>query len=222
MLVSDHFPADHIDLLVTAALRFGVIQSPDGVVRPAAHAKALAQRVGSMLWIRTGGCGGYVFRPVKDSFDPVEVVKACHAVESVCGAEWAGSMEQRVVAALVKAASLRVDGYSAAPWMWTRPTAPIGFCLRGQSVPGLEGLEWVTDVDELREVWQSAAHVVVTSDAVPLLPAELVDRPRVHVLVIDPDRFAHAVVAAHECVYSHATVVLWPDGAGWLGEQLAS
>ena len=45
-------PADHVDLIMTSAIAFGVISAPPGAPRPKQLLTAVAQRVGAGLFLR--------------------------------------------------------------------------------------------------------------------------------------------------------------------------
>lgn len=134
---------DHIDLLITACVRWRVLTSataaafsPPGdhlLVAGATEAGRLLreQNTAAMQWLSERGRtrlrertlpGPYDHRDV-ERLDPVEVIKAAHAAQACCAASptWEASAARRLMVAVITAATHRLDGYSTAPWSWTRP-----------------------------------------------------------------------------------------------------
>lgn len=192
--------ADHLDLLATAAVQYRVVASPPAallsgsdVLVPtitASHTSRIlhqhnlavvsavqAQAVAHLVDVAEP----YTFRPVQEPLDPVEVVKACHCYEDACRRwpGWERSVAAKLIRSLERAAVQRIPGDSDAPWRWLRSTRsgpPVGFATSWR--PEVPGLEWVS-VDEMRQRWDDARLVVVTTQAVRDLPAGLARRPSV-------------------------------------------
>lgn len=215
-------PADHVDLILTSAITFGVISVPLGTPRPQQVVTAMAQRLGAGLFLRNQRVdpGGYRFRPVEGPLDVRDVVKACHAAQFAYRDTrlWFGSNEQRVVDAVAKAAAMRMPGYELSPWVWTRPTEEaIGFAPARTWFPDdFEGVEWIDDVNDFVQRWGRARVVLVTLAALEQLPT-LPARPRVYV-VVGVDQAATAILEADK--HPVESVLVWPEAAQWLREQL--
>lgn len=233
---------DHLDLLVSASVRFQLLVAPTtAAFSPSApeHAPAgtptaagqllLEENLAALRWRRDRGRGRldlpdeqlhYEHRPVT-RFEPVEVLKAAHAYQHLaCDSPgWAESAGHRLLDAIVLAASQRLPGYAAAAWHWTRPPArtgdPVG--LRASWRPVERGVAWLTP-DELAQRWDTAALVVLTVDALDQLPAGLPGRPGVYLCVQGAvtDRQWPAVTRLQ-----HDVLVQLPAGRAWLLEQLA-
>lgn len=217
-------PADHIDLIITAAIEWGIITKPMTSPHPHRAMTATAQRIGSGLYQRNqelmpGESGAYRFRPVESPVDVIDVLKASHAAEFAYQRTqpWLGTDEQRVVAAVAKASAMRIPGYELAPWVWHRPVSnAIGYS-NGEH-PDIEHIEWIDSLDELIKCWEEAHIVLVTNDALPHLP-ELPNRPRVYCLTMDNAPSATVATAGQHRVAIDG-VVIWPTGAQWLAQQL--
>lgn len=217
-------PADHIDLLLTAAIEFGVISTQPGTPRPQQVLTVVAQRLGTGLFLRNQivDSAGYRFRPVEGPLDVRDVLKACHAAQFAyrdtrC---WGGSAEQRVLDGIAKAAAMRIPGYELSPWVWQRPVEEaIGYAPpAGWRPEDLGGIEWLDSVDDFTARWGGARIVVLTAPALEDLPA-LPTRPRVFVLVGHDE--AAAVIAEvdrHRIVVE--SILVLPQAAAWLREQL--
>ena len=125
-----NLPSDHVDLIMTSAIAFGVISAPPGAPRPKQLLAAVAQRVGAGLFLRNRivDPAGYRYRPVEGPLDVRDVLKACHAAQFAYRDTrlWFGSNEQRVVDGVAKAAAMRMPGYELSPWVWTRPVSIRG------------------------------------------------------------------------------------------------
>lgn len=232
---------DHLDLLVSACVRYGLLVSSTTAAFSPAAADAstvasptaagrllLEENLAALRWRHGRGRGAlhlpddqlhYDHRPV-DRLEPVEVVKAGHAYQhlAVDSPGWSGSAARRLVDAVVHAATERLPGYAEAPWHWTRPPArpgpPVG--LRGEWTPVDRGVVWVRP-GELAQRWDEAALVVLTVDALDELPAGLPARPGVYLCApgtVDDEHWP-AVTQLQPDV-----VVLVPAGRAWLLEQL--
>lgn len=215
-------PADHIDLLLTAAIDLGVIAVPSGVPRPRMMLLAIAQRVGTHLYMRNreGEAGGYRFRPVEDPLDMREILKASHAAQYAYQHTklWSGSDEKLVVDAVAKAAAMRTPGYDLAPWVWRRPARTCaGFAPQGAWAPAVDGLDWFDDVDAFSEVWADSRIIITTLDGLKALP-ELPARAHVYVLV-EPDDAGAGIQSSALARYIEG-ILVWPDAQAWLEEQL--
>jgi hypothetical protein len=234
--------SDHLDLLVTAAVRYRVLVSPttaafspavESAITPATPTEAgrllLEQNLAAIRW-KTSRTRiedtlldeqiTYEYRPVEDYFEPVEVIKAAHCYQHLTagGPIWDGSAAQRLLSAIVHAATQWLPGYAAAAWEWTRPARrtgqPIGLCR--QWVPVERGVRWVGPA-ELEQEWDTAALVLVTLEALDDIPVGLDPRPGVYVCTgtrVDTDAWA-AIERLHADI-----VVMLPAGRGWLLEQL--
>lgn len=235
---------DHIDLLVSAAASWHILGSRTRVAfsQSALESHVLvatmteagrlvrAENACAVRWLSDHGrtrlvdrvdVGPYAHHRV-ERLDPVEVIKAAQSAQAACSASptWQGSAAQRLLAAVLTAATHRLKGYGDAPWCWTRPKRrgghPIGVAIDAHlEVPGLE---WVTP-DELRQHWTSAPIVLVTTAAVAAVPADLPARPGVFLLVIDehPNKVWQLLTALH----MPALVLFWPTCREWLLGQLA-
>ncbi len=207
--------ADHFDLIATAALRYRVLTAPPAACFAGARASvvgvnaAIAGRILHQENVAAALASGrldpqaivgdYDFRPVEEPLDPVEVVKACHALEDLCRDRtgWEETVACRLVGLIARAATERIPGYTAAPWRWHRSSrcgAPIGY--GGAWRPEVPGLEWV-DVAELTRQWATARVVVITTDVMPDLPAGLPRRP--------------AVIALHDATNIEGLMAMWSD-----------
>lgn len=217
-------PNDHIDLILTAAIDFKVINAPPGTPRPQQLLTAMTQRLGTHLHLRNQrpNVAGYRYRPIEGDLDVRDVLKACHAAQHAYRDSklWAGSNEQRVVDAVAKAASMRTPGYELSPWLWTRPAEwAIGYAPDGWR-PEVGDVTWITDLDDFAVRWRHAHLVILTRAALEQLPS-LPARPRVFVIADT----AEAAAALHEASTSHLeieNVLLWPDAKTWLSQQLVA
>lgn len=221
-------PVDHVELLTTAAVRWGVVVAVPAVVltKGAGLFRFDAeQTAGLFLELRRLAIGEpvpdrYVFRPVDWPVDPVQVIKAVHCCNHLFErlAEWQGSVAQQILGAVEQAAKERLPGYGAAAWAWSRPStqagAPIGVGAAWR--PPITGLSWRgVDVD-LKE-WSQARMVVVAADVLGSLPA-LPRRSNVYVLAKAveglPDLWPPDLAVSR--------LLTWPVCLPWLTEQIAS
>lgn len=220
---------DHIELLTTAAATWRVIV-PQSVAALAAGSGLFAlspqQAADLLLGQRAVATGvpaptGYRFQAVTAPPEPVQIIKAVHAFDHMCRhlPAWSTSPVRRLLESLGRAAAERLPGYSEAAWHWTRADAlsgdPIGIGATWR--PAVAGLAWHgPDVDP--ELWAEARVVIVTAEALPLLPAM---PERAGVLVMGqcpggelPDLWSGGVVVSR--------LLWWPECEPWLAEQLAA
>jgi hypothetical protein len=234
-------PVDHVDLLVSAAVRYRLLAgsttaafatAPAPVTDLTGTGRLLLEENVAAARRHQGrghddpGAGvdpaGYRYRVV-ESFEPVEVIKAGHCYQHLT-AELPTSAEatpaRRLVAAIIRAATERLPGYDAAAWYWTRPRrrdgAPIG--LRHSWAPVRRGVNWMTP-DELAGHWEDAALVLVTVDALDDVPAGLPSRGGVYVCA-GPGGIPRDAWRAMERVGADLVVAI-PAGHDWLVDQLA-
>lgn len=236
---------DHIDLLVSAASAWSVLASRTRaafaqsaleshvLVATATEAGRLvrAENIAALRWLsqrgRTrlidrGDLEPYIHRLV-EHLDPVEVIKAAQSAQRACSPSPTGQgcAVQRLLAAVVTAATHRLEGYAEAPWCWTRPHRragrPVGVAAAGVH-PVVPGLDWTTPA-ELRECWTSASIVVVTPAAASQIPPDLPERAGVFLLVVDEQ--ADEVWKSLTALEMQALVLFWPVCSQWLLAQLA-
>ena len=81
---------------------------------------------------------------------------------------------------------------------------------------GLEGVEWIDDVDDFVHRWGRARVVLLTLAALEQLPT-LPTRPRVYV-VAGMDQAATAILEADK--HPVESVLVWPEAARWVRERL--
>ena len=233
---------DHLDLLVTAAVRWRILTSRTAaafsqaeshlVVATGTEAGRLVQQenLAAVRWLSDRGRGRLADRSTPEPYTfteiehlvPVEVIKACHAAESMCSSSpgWSASTARRLLVAVATAASHRLEGYSSAPWEWTRPqrrSAPaiaVGATWR----PELPGISWV-DADELVSRWAEASLVVISTEVAGQLPPDLPRRSGVFLLA---DREPHDEIwSAILALDAQALVLFWPACQPWLADQVS-
>lgn len=214
-------PADHIDLILTAAIEFGTIAAPTGTPRPVALVTAMAQRIGTHLFLRNDirDNTGYRFRPVEGPLDLRDVLKACHAAQFAYHSTrlWAGSTEKEVVDAVAKAASMRTPGYDLAPWIWRRPTQEVlAIAAPGTWHPDIDNVAWISDAETISSQWNGARIVLLTRSGLAGLPS-VPPRPRVFLIVEAPN--VGQGIHDGERAAAVENVLVWPDAAAWLKEQ---
>lgn len=213
-------PADHIDLILTAAIEFGTIAAPSATPRPVALVTAMAQRIGTHLMLRNEirDSAGYRFRPVEGPLDLRDVLKACHAAQFAYADTklWLGSTEKEVVDAVAKAASMRTPGYDIAPWVWRRPTSEVlAIAPTNTWQPQIDSVTWCSDPATITDQWPGARVVLVTRAGLKEL-LTLPPRPRVFLLV-DVDDVGPGIHEGERAAVEN--VLIWPDAAVWLKEQ---
>lgn len=246
MLSSSLLPADHLDLLISAARAWEVpapsasattstaFSAPRDLsdVRAADDLGALLQQqnVDALSFLARSGRTAlserltprpYWHVPVSpDLLAPVEVLKACQAYEHSCAASpgWASSRARRFVAGLATAAARRLPGFAAAPWTWTRPAARTGLAMGvgGTWRPAIEHLTW-REPSTVAPDWSAARLVVVTVDVVTTLPASLERRPDVFVLA--GQEISDEVWPALLDLEPEA-ILFYPACRAWLAERL--
>ena len=233
---------EHLDLLVSAATEWRILTSTTAaafsraeahlVVATAVQAGRLIQQenLAAARWHADAGRGQlpdditpppYTYTPV-ERLSPVEVIKACHCAETSCESApgWSASVAKRLVTAIIRAATFRLEGYADAPWQWTRPGRRSGppIAVGGAWRPDLPGATWVGP-SQVAQYWADASIVIVTTDVAAHLPATLPRRAGVFLLAEhDPaDEVWQAIVAMND----QALVMFWPTCEPWLAEQLA-
>lgn len=236
---------DHLDLILTAAVRWRVLPHRVAAVSPLEQnlVSAMANQVGHQIRAENDAAikalidlgqadtttlgaspDQYHFMQV-DHLVLVEVIKAVHAAREACrrSPSWPASQARRWLDAILVAATYRVDGYTAAPWQWTRPQLRTGRSIGVANDPSdhlpIPGLQWVAP-GELSGHWQNAPLVIIRSDAALQVPAELPARPGVFVLAEDdPDQ--QQIWTALTSLDMAALALFWPSCRPWLVEQLA-
>lgn len=186
---------DQLDLLVTAAARWGIYPSDTAAGKAGLQAFGSALRGANLAseqaLARIGRLEGrdmealalagrdYVFIEVDDPYEPVDVLKAGHAALQMChrAPQWSSSHVHQVLEMLITAAGQRMPGYDTAPWTWQRRekiTPAIGFAGTDPQV-GIPGLVWV-DGKTLQDCWDSAIMIVLTPSALEVLDPTLPER----------------------------------------------
>lgn len=223
-LMPEDLSIDHVELLSTAASRWQVAV-PDPSPVPGLFRLSADQAAALLLALKamvTGSAvdAGYVFNAVDWPQPPVQVLKAVHAYEHLCGNHlhaWTGSVAQHLLAAVARAAMERLPGYSDASWVWHRSAAAapvIG--VAGPWQPQIPGLEWFgPDVDP--QSWLAARAVVVTAESWELLPPTLADRDDVYVLAGASDDFPDVWDGSVGATYR----LTWPLCEAFLTELVA-
>jgi hypothetical protein len=237
--ISSVITPDHLDLLVTAAVRYRVLvdAATAAASEGASHITTVAtpneagqllleENLATVLRHAVGSTRSdqqrppdYVHRPV-DQFQPIEVVKAVHCYQHLCAVNpsWGSSTAAGLAAAILHAATERLPGYDEAAWSWTRASTrtgePVGLRRRWQ--PVAQGVRWLP-ADELAAAWDNAALVLLTDEAIEDVPAGLPSRGGVYVCTgaaIDPGTWGGLEALQPD------VVVMLPAGREWLVEQL--
>ncbi|GAA4757367.1 hypothetical protein GCM10023328_46610 [Modestobacter marinus] len=233
--------ADHLDLLVSAAIAYGQLTSATRAAFSPVHAAAvtaaspdeagqllLEENLAAARWRAGRGRGRlpagrlltYRHRPVED-WEPVEVLKAVHAYSHATADSpgWAGSAAHRFTVDVAHAAAQHLPGYAEAPWRWRRPSrpgVPVGLC--GTWRPDVADISWTTPT-ELLQRWAHADAVVLTSEVLEQLPAKLPTRSGPVYLLTRPGGLTpHQWELAG--LLGQALLVELPTAAAWLQEQL--
>jgi hypothetical protein len=231
VLVTD----DHLDLLVTAAVRYRVLLPAASAAFTNAGIVASPAQAGQTLQHQQHRAAAaappyaeppaYRFRPVTD-LEPVEVLKAAHGYADLAASSpsWASSPARRLLEAIERAAVRQLPGYAAAPYHWTRPAQPAGgpVGLRRVWIPPVNhDVTWIDshDTAQVRRRWLQASHILITVDAVADLPPALPTRDSVYVLANEDGRVGELSAVVGD---PFTGVVLCPQGLGWLEQELAS
>jgi hypothetical protein len=233
--------ADHLDLLVTAAIQYRQLISPTtAAFSPAGSTRATAaspREAGQLLleenlaaarWRVSRGRGRapvqlleYSFRPVLTPWTAVEVIKAVHAYQhdTADSPGWSGSAAHHLTGSIERAATQHLPGYAQALWTWRRPSGlvqPVG--LHGAWAPVVPQVRW-SDVDDVLAGWVHTPVVVVTLEALELLPAQLPPREGATFVLTQSGRLGSHEWSLLEHVAGGVLVEL-PRAAGWLAHQL--
>lgn len=219
------FHRDHIDLLVSAAVDYGLLTNPVASALQGGSGVSLTpdQAGALLLAARPGpaaaGVSDYRFQPVHHHLVAVEVIKASHSYQHAASPTktWVVSPARRLIEHIHRAATERLPGYAAAPWTWrrhrARPAGAIG--LAGSWRPELK-IHWLSGPTELARLWEDAALVVVTVE-VAEHAAMLPDRPDVYVLAHTVD-LGSAWPAVTNC--GADVLITVPEGLGWLEHRI--
>lgn len=232
---------DHIDLLISAATTWHVLASPTTVAfsqyesglvaatATAAGAQLRAENAAALQWLSDRGRTRLVDRANPEPYTftevarlvPVEVIKAAHAAEELCAGSptWANSPARRLLTSIARAAAHRLEGYSTAPWVWTRPARRTGVAVAagGTWRPDLEGVRWIAP-EQLREHWEQASLILITTEVADCVPADLAARPGVFLLA--DTQPADEVWQAVTALDLPALVLFWPVCVPWLADQI--
>ena len=73
-------------------------------------------------YMKLVGDAPYTFRPVRENYTPVEVIKACHCLsyQSCEADDYDQTHAKRLLDQIERAAISHVPGYESAEWGWTR------------------------------------------------------------------------------------------------------
>ncbi|MGF0118804.1 hypothetical protein ACQFYA_21125 [Promicromonospora sp. Marseille-Q5078] len=233
---------DHLDLITTAAARWGVLTDATTAAFSGNHIAATPTQAGDLLRqenaraldrLATQGRtnladrvvpGRYQHEPIDpaDAIDPVEVIKAVHAAQHACAASptWSTSKARTLLAAVATAATHRLAGYADAPWNWTRAArrdgTPLGVAL-GDDHPHIDGVTWLNPEDA-GDQWREAPFVLVVPATAHLITADRAARPDVFVLTTDED--PETIWDAVNRLNLPSLVLHWPTCQPWLRDQI--
>jgi hypothetical protein len=217
--------ADHLDLLVTAAIQYRQLISPTtAAFSPAGSTRATAaspREAGQLLLEENLQLLEYSFRPVLTPWTAVEVIKAVHAYQhdTADSPGWSGSAAHHLTGSIERAATQHLPGYAQAPWTWRRPSVleqPVG--LHGAWAPVVPQVRW-GDVDDVLTRWMHTAVVVITLEALELLPAQLAPRGGPTFVLAQSSQLGSHEWGLLERVAGGVLVEL-PRAADWLAQQL--
>ncbi|MFD0865260.1 hypothetical protein ACFQ06_05470 [Tessaracoccus lubricantis] len=82
----------------------------------------------------------------------------------------------------------------------------------------MDGVDWVEDLEEFTQRWTGARVVLLTAAGLEDLPA-LPARPRVYVIV-EAHEASTAILETERHRIPVEGVLVWPEAATWLREQL--
>ncbi len=232
--------ADHLDLLLTAAARYGVLSNPTraaftctthsgALISPTAAGRLMLEHSICAARSTLGGSDpvldpelrAYHHVPVF-TVDPVEVLKAAHTYEDQAqtSPQWSGSTAAQILQKLTRAAAEHLPGYDCALSQWRRPPVRTGYPvgLRREWEPLSEGIRWVSP-RELVAHWDTAAVVVLTVPALPDLPVDLPGRAGVYVVAGSP---VSEVEWQQIMAGPSPVLVEFPAGDRWLRDELTA
>lgn len=160
-----------------------------------------------------------------DLLIPVEVIKAVHASREACrhSPTWKDSPAHRWLDAILVAATYRLDGFAAAPWLWTRPqqrSGPsVGVALHPEDQLDIPGLTWIEPA-ELASHWQQAPLFIIRVEVALEVPADLPGRTGVFVLTDEEQHGPQQLWTALTSLDMEALSLFWPSCRPWLVNQL--
>jgi len=214
--------ADHLDLLITAAVRYGVLINPTRAKFTTAPGVAASPTDAGKLLLEQSLAAASAFTTPAETarvldpelmdyehvpvvrVNPVEVLKAAHSYQDHASRSprWSYSTARHLILDLIRASIEHLPGYAIAPRTWSRPPvrtgAPIG--LRRQWIP----------ID-------TATLVLLTLDALIDLPTGLARRDAVYVIAGDTVTAADWAAIAQS---PSLLLVQLPAGWEWLHNEL--
>jgi len=222
--------ADHLDLLITAAVRYGVLVNPTrakfttapGVAASPTDAGKLLleQSLAAASAFTTPAETARVLDPELMDYEHVPVVRVnpVEVLNASRSPRWSYSTARHLILDLIRASIEHLPGYATAPRTWSRPPvrtgAPIG--LRRQWIPIDTGVQWLSP-NEFATRWDTATLVLLTLDALIDLPTGLARRDAVYVIAGDTVTAADWAAIAQS---PSLLLVQLPAGREWLHNEL--
>ena len=230
--------ADHLDLLITAAVRDGVLINPTRAKFTTAPGVAASPTDAGKLLLEQSLAAASAFTTPAETarvldpelmdyehvpvvrVNPVEVLKAAHSYQDHASRSprWSYSTARHLILDLIRASIEHLPGYAIAPRTWSRPPvrtgAPIG--LRRQWIPIDTGVQWLSP-NEFATRWATATLVLLTLDALIDLPTGLARRDAVYVIAGDTVTAADWAAIAQS---PSLLLVQLPAGWEWLHNEL--
>lgn len=221
MNLSTELTRDHIDLLITAAQRYGLLPS-----HREGETSASPDAAGLMLARQLSAARGRARLAAYSAttipaFEPVEVIKACHSYTHAAGKHqhWKLSAARQWIETLLRAATEQLPGYSDAAWSYSKVTDTstskvIGF--KHSWSPDIEGVIWV-DREQLQQQWMGAEIVIVTDEALVGLPQAMPERSGVYLCCSSNEIPGWFDVGR----LNPDVIVSLPEGRRWLHDQVS-
>lgn len=224
------FTNDHVDLLISAGVRFQLLSNPDQPGTAGQIARHTAQAIGAQLqnFLAAAEPAAEPAQPYRlqlvssSDYTPLEAIKATMAVRTSCRhhSDWPASTSNSFTSHLLISAMQHLDGFCEAPWSWRRPhhrqELMIGIHAPGGWIPDVPDITWL-DQAALTRQWDEARAVVITAEAALELPDYLPRRPAVF-LITDSTIPDHLWAAAERLRPEH--ILFWPTAREWLLERL--